>query len=92
MFVRIYDITGNTLVSTSFIQNGKAVALYLPDDTFLFKMGVSRGPWYGDEETFGEEGSYFSLGYQTLSKIGRGYYYLVMKDEMDFDPISWEDF
>ena len=92
MYIRIYDSTGNKLVSTTFIKNGKAVALYLPDETFLFKLGFSRGSWYGEEETFGEEGDYATMGYISLNKLGRGYYYCIFKDQLEFKTISWEDF
>ncbi len=92
LYVRIYDSTGNVLVSTTFVQHGKAVALYLPDETFRFNLSCSRDSWYGEEEAFGADGTYATLGYVSLNKLGRGYYYIILKDLLEYKTISWEDF
>lgn len=91
-YVRIYNSAGNIVVSNIFIHPGKTVAVYLPDDTFLFKVAYGRGNWFGEEEMFGDDGIYKEMFTQALQKTGRGWYYCTFDDVMDYDTVSREDF
>ena len=92
VYLRAYDSTGNIIVSTCFIQPGKTVSIYLPDDTFLFKAAFGKGPWFGEEEMFGDESFYKEMFTQSLEKTGGGYYYLTFDDILAYDAIDREDF
>ena len=93
IYVRIYDSTGSTIVSSVFIRSGKGAVIYLPEDTYLLKAAYGKGTWFGEVEMFGDDAIYKRLGLFTLTNAGSGYTWkFTFKDETAFTTISREYF
>lgn len=93
IYVRIYDSTGETFVSSAFVRSGKGAVVYLPDRSYLMKAAYSKGPWFGENEMFGDDAIYKELFTFSLEQVGRhGYWYCNFEDELNGTTVSREDF
>ncbi len=91
VYVRIYDSTGSIFVSSTFIRPNDGAVIYLPRGTYLFKAAYGNGPWYGEEEMFGDDAVYKEIGLQTRSN-GEHKWTTDFTDERDFTTIARSEF
>ncbi len=93
IYVRIYDVTGETFVSSVFIRSGKGAVVYLPDRDYLMKAAYGKGSWFGENEMFGDDAIYKELFTFSLKQIGRyGYFYCDIDDVDAHTTITREEF
>lgn len=93
VYVRIYDASGSTFVSSTFIRNGKGTVIYLPEDSYLIKAAYGKGTWYGEKEMFGDDAIYKQLFTTTLTNAGHwGTWYYNFEDELEGTTVKLEDF
>ena len=57
MLVKIYTEDGETLARTLFIGGTGKATVSMPAGRYIIKDGTGKN-WYGEEESFGDEGSY----------------------------------
>ena len=43
------------------MRSGKGAVVYLPDRSYLMKAAYSKGPWFGENEMFGDDAIYKEL-------------------------------
>lgn len=91
VYVRIYDSTGTIFVSSAFIRPNDGAVIYLPRGTYLFKAAYGKGPWYGEEEMFGDDAIYKEIGLETRADGDRKWT-TDFTDERDFATIDRTEF
>ena len=91
-YLAFYDSTGTTKISTIFIRRGKDLTIYLPDDDYIIKAAYGTGPWFGEKEMFGDEGTYRMLYVQLTRTGSKKYWKGWLKNEDDGYIISRNDF
>lgn len=90
-YIKIYK--SGSLIFTLFIAPGKKVTEWLPAGTFEIRMGIGK-TWFGQNEAFGDEDSYYdsSKGF----KLKKGYRYTLSlrakKGNVDSTGIGRSDF
>lgn len=93
IYIRIYDSTGETFVSSVFVRSGKGAVVYLPDTSYLMKAAYGKGTWFGENEMFGDDAIYKELFTFSLEQVGRyGYWYCNIDDVDAHTTIDREDF
>lgn len=58
-YIKIYK--GNDLVSCVALANGQKATVSLPAGTYAIKDAYGTGPWFGDKDMFGSDGTYLEL-------------------------------
>jgi len=77
-YFKVYDQSGETLISVVFINSGDQAIIYLPAGSYIFKAAYGYGNWFGEDDMFGDEGVYQRLKSSATSSIfqlERGYDY-----------------
>ena len=59
-YLKLYN-TAEELVSCIFIRSGEAGYVELPGGEYIFKVAYGSGPWFGPDDMFGDEGSYYRM-------------------------------
>ena len=73
-YIQLRKNNTDALAATAFIRPGKSCALYAPQGEYYFLI-ASGEMWYGEEELFGESGSYSRTA--LLEVAGSRYYHTV---------------
>ena len=58
-YIKIYK--DKDLVSCVALANGNKATVYLPAGTYAIKDAYSSGPWFGEKDMFGSDGTYLEL-------------------------------
>ena len=94
-YMKLYQ--GDTLVITIYVAAGKSATVSLPAGTYSFKRAYGS-KWFGQEEMFGENGTYYVLKLNGAStyRLDGGYLYTLGTgqggDPVDYDTASQNGF
>ena len=93
LYFRLYDYATGARVLSCFVKPKENLIVYIPDGTYTLKVAYGYGPWYGEEDMFGDDGIYKDLGMKQWSAIGRGWgWKLPFDDVLEGTTITWEEF